>query len=144
MPLAIDQGVGLLVWSPLGWGRLTGKIDRNHPKPPSESRLPVTAKFGPPVEDEYLFKVVDALREVSEETGKTIPQVAINWLLQRPTVSTVILGARNEAQLIDNLGAAGWNLTESQVNKLNQASEFTAPYPYWHQKFFSERIPSPV
>lgn len=144
MPLAVDQGIGLLVWSPLGWGRLTGKIDRNNPKPPAVSRLHKTAEWGPPVEDEYLFKVVDALKEVSQETGKTIPQVAINWLLQRPTVSTVILGARNEEQLKDNLGSVGWNLTEDQMKKLNDASEKPLPYPYWHQQQFTERIKFPV
>jgi len=144
MPLAIDQGVGLLVWSPLGWGRLTGKIDRNNPRPPSVSRLHETAQYGPPVDDEYLFRVIDALKEVSRETGKTIPQIAINWLLQRPTVSTVIIGARNEAQLKDNLGAVGWNLTPNQIKKLDEASIMPLPYPYWHQQQFSERIASPV
>jgi aryl-alcohol dehydrogenase-like predicted oxidoreductase len=144
MPLAIDQGIGMLVWSPLGWGRLTGKIDRKHPKPPDVSRLHDTAQYGPPVDDEYLFKVVDALKEVSQETGKTIPQVALNWLLQRPTVSSVIIGARNEAQLKDNLGAVGWNLTPSQMKKLNDASNKPMTYPYWHQQGFSERNPFPV
>ena len=144
MPLAIDQGVGLLVWSPLGWGRLTGKIDRNHPSPPSVSRLHATAKFGPPVDDQYLFRVIDALKEVSQETGKTVPQIALNWLFQRPTVSTVIIGARNEEQLRDNLGAVGWNLTQAQVKKLDEASYRPSPYPYWHQQQFSERIAPPV
>jgi aryl-alcohol dehydrogenase-like predicted oxidoreductase len=144
MPLAIDQGVGLLVWSPLGWGRLTGKIDREHPKPPSVSRLHATADYGPPVDDDYLFDVVDALKLVSHETGKTIPQIAINWLLQRPTVSNVIIGARNEEQLRDNLGAIGWNLTKDQIARLDKASQRTLPYPYWHQKGFIERNPSPV
>lgn len=144
MPLAIDQGVGLLVWSPLGWGRLTGKIDRNKPNPPAVSRLHDTAKYGPPVDDQYLFRVVDALKEVSQETGKTIPQIAINWLLQRPTVSTVIIGARTEEQLKDNLGAVGWSLTSSQIKKLDEASSKPLPYPYWHQQQFSERIPSPI
>ncbi len=144
MPLAIDQGVGMLVWSPLGWGRLTGKIDRKHPKPPALSRLHETAQFGPPVDDEYLFRVVDALKEVAKETGKTIPQIAINWLLQRPTISTVILGARNKEQLKDNLGSIGWKLSESQMKKLNEASDRPLPYPYWHQQGFPERIPWPV
>lgn len=144
MPLAIDQGIGLLVWSPLGWGRLTGKIDREHPKPPEISRLHETAKYGPPVDDHYLFQVMDALKSISQETGKTIPQIAINWLLQRPTVSTVIIGARNETQLKDNLGAAGWTLSEAQMKKLNEASDKPAPYPYWHQQQFPELIPSPV
>jgi aryl-alcohol dehydrogenase-like predicted oxidoreductase len=144
MPLGIDQGVGLLVWSPLGWGRLTGKIDRQHPSPPSVSRLHATVDMGPPVEDEYLFKVVDALKEVANQTGKTVPQVAINWLLQRPTVANVIIGARNEAQLKDNLGSVGWNLTKEQVEILDRASQKTLPYPYWHQQGFKECNPTPV
>lgn len=144
MPLAIDQGIGLLVWSPLGWGRLTGKIDRQHPAPPSVSRLHATVDLGPPIEDQYLFDVVDALKAVARQTGKTIPQVAINWLLQRPTVANVIIGARNEEQLKDNLGAVGWNLTPEQVAMLDKASQKTLPYPYWHQQGFKERNPSPV
>lgn len=144
MPLAIDQGVGLLAWSPLGWARLTGKIDRQHPMPVGDSRLHSTKKFGPPVDDQYLFRVVDALKEVSLETGKTIPQIAINWLFQRPTVSSVIIGARNEEQLKDNLGAIGWNLSQSQIKKLDEASNKPLPYPYWHQQGFSERNPFPT
>ena len=145
MPLGLDQGVGAVVWSPLGWGRLTGKIRRGHPKPAS-SRLntQVVIDLGPPVEDEYLFTVVDALDAVAKETGKSVPQVALNWLLQRPTVSTLIIGARNEQQLRDNLGAVGWNLTKEQVAKLDAASARTKVYPYWHQSGFAERNPSPV
>ncbi|MGC2549316.1 MAG: aldo/keto reductase, partial [Candidatus Sulfotelmatobacter sp.] len=94
MPLALDQGVGALVWSPLGWGRLTGKIRRGKALP-AESRLHKTSEQGPQVQDEYLYKVVDALDAVAKETGKTVPQIALNWLLQRPSVSTVIMGARN-------------------------------------------------
>lgn len=144
MPLAVDQGVGLLVWSPLGWGRLTGKIDRDHPYPPSVSRLHATVDMGPPVEDPYLFDVVDALKEIARQTGKTVPQIAINWLLQRPTVANVILGARNEEQLRDNLGAVGWNLSPEQVAILDKASQKTPPYPYWHQMGFKERNPPSV
>lgn len=144
MPLAIDQGVGMVVWSPLGWGRLTGKIDREHPQPQETSRLHATAQYGPPVDDDYLFRVIDALKMISQETGKTIPQIALNWLCQRPTVSTVIIGARNEKQLKDNLGSVGWNLTDDQMKRLNEASERPLPYPYWHQKQFVERNPSPV
>jgi aryl-alcohol dehydrogenase-like predicted oxidoreductase len=140
MPLAIDQGIGTIVWSPLGWGRLTGKIRRDQPLP-KVSRLHVTSEQGPPVEDEYLYKVVDALEEVSRETGKTIPQVAINWLLQRPTVANVIIGARNEEQLRQNLGSVGWNLAPEQVARLNAASEQTRTYPYWHQRQFVGRNP---
>jgi aryl-alcohol dehydrogenase-like predicted oxidoreductase len=144
MPLAIDQGVGLLVWSPLGWGRLTGKIDRQHPSPPSVSRLHATKDVGPPVDDQYLFNVIDALKEVANQTGKTIPQIAINWLLQRPTVANVIIGARNETQLLDNLGSVGWNLTKEQVAKLDKASQKPSSYPYWHQQGFEELNPPPV
>lgn len=130
MPLGLDQGVGALVWSPLGWGRLTGKIRRGQPMP-ANSRLHDTASFGPPVDDEHLFRVMDALDAVAEETGKSVPQVALNWLLARPTVSSVIIGARNEEQLRQNLGAVGWSLTPEQVAKLDAASVVTAPYPYF-------------
>jgi aryl-alcohol dehydrogenase-like predicted oxidoreductase len=143
MPLALDQGIGAAVWSPLGWGRLTGKIRRGRPLH-EDSRLHTTAAWGPPVEDEHLFRVVDTLDEIARETGKLIPQIALNWLLQRPTVSTVIIGARNEEQLKQNLGAVGWTLTPEQVAKLDTASNRTLPYPYWHQRQFRERNPPPV
>ncbi|QSA98897.1 aldo/keto reductase [Methylococcus sp. EFPC2] len=143
MPLGLDQGVGAVVWSPLGWGRLTGKLRRGQPLP-QISRLHKTADIGPPVADEYLFRVLDALDEIAQETGRTIPQVAINWLLQRPTVATVIIGARDEGQLRQNLGAVGWNLTADQVARLDAASVVTPVYPYWHQSGFSERNPAPV
>ncbi|WP_186101329.1 aldo/keto reductase [Burkholderia gladioli] len=143
MPLGIDQGVGAVVWSPLGWGRLTGKIRRGQPLP-ELSRLHKTADYGPPVPDDYLYRVIDALDEVAAETGKTIPQIALNWLLQRPTVATVLIGARNEEQLRQNLGAVGWNLTPEQVVRLDEASRVRPVYPYWHQEGFSERNPSPV
>ncbi len=143
MPLGLDQGIGAIVWSPLGWGRLTGKIRRGQPLPET-SRLHKTADKGPPVEDEYLFGVIDALDSVAKEAGKSIPQVALNWLFHRPTVSSVIIGARNEQQLKDNLGAVGWNLTADQIKKLDAASATAKPYPYWHQSGFSERNPPPV
>ncbi|MFC3491420.1 aldo/keto reductase [Glycomyces rhizosphaerae] len=130
MPLAHDQGVGAVVWSPLGWGRLTGKIRRGRPLPEG-SRLHETAQWGPPVSDELLYGVVDVLDELSQETGRTIPQIALNWLLRRPTVASVIIGARNEKQLEDNLGAVGWELTAEQVARLDKASARTAPYPYY-------------
>lgn len=145
MPLGIDQGVGAVVWSPLGWGRLTGKLRRGQPLP-ATSRLHDTADVGPPVAQERLFRIVDALDIVAEETGKSIPQIAINWLLQRPTVSTVLIGARNEEQLRQNLGAIGWQLTADQIARLDAASAMEAPYPYypyWRGQF-SERSPLPV
>jgi aryl-alcohol dehydrogenase-like predicted oxidoreductase len=142
MPLAHDQGVGTLVWSPLGWGRLTGKLRRNQP-PPAVSRLPKTAAFGPQVADDHLYRVVDALDEVAKETGKTVPQIALNWLTTRPTIASVIVGARNEEQLRQNLGAVGWVLTPGQIAKLDAASAIAIPYPYWHQRQVIERNPPP-
>jgi len=137
MPLGLDQGVGAIVWSPLGWGRLTGKVRRGQPLPPG-SRLHETAGFAPPVEDERLYRVVEALDEIATETGKTVPQIAINWLLQRPTVSSVLIGARDEVQLKQNLGAIGWRLEPAQIARLDAASAVTAPYPYypyWNGQF---------
>jgi aryl-alcohol dehydrogenase-like predicted oxidoreductase len=143
MPLALDQGIGTLVWSPLGWGRLTGKIRRGQPLPET-SRLHKAAAEGPQMDDEYLYSVVDALDAAAKETGRSVAQVALNWLLQRPTVSSVILGARNEEQLKQNLAAADFKLTGEQVAKLDKASARTAVYPYWHQRNFTERNPTPV
>lgn len=144
MPLGVDQRVGAVVWSPLGWGRLTGKIRRGQPLPAS-SRLQSreVRDRGPQVDDEYLYRVVDALDLVAAETGRTVPQVALNWLLQRPTVSTLVIGARNEEQLRQNLGAVGWNLTPEQVARLDAASARPLAYPYWHQHGF-ERNPFPA
>jgi aryl-alcohol dehydrogenase-like predicted oxidoreductase len=145
MPLGLDQGVGAVVWSPLGWGRLTGKIRRGQPMP-EVSRLQSQASkdMGPQVTDEHLYKVVDALEEVAREIGKTVPQVALNWLLQRPTVSTLVIGARNEEQLRANIAATGWNLSAEHVARLAKASEVPLAYPYWHQAGFKERNPFPV
>ncbi|MFE6845272.1 aldo/keto reductase [Streptomyces sp. NPDC057686] len=145
MPLGLDQGLGAIVWSPLGWGRLTGKIRRGRPLP-AGSRLHDTADYGPPVEDEYLYGVVDALDEIADETGRAIPQIALRWLLQRPTVSSVIIGARNEEQLRQNLGAVGWALTPEQMARLDAASSRTAPYPYfpYHRQEGFARLNPPV
>jgi aryl-alcohol dehydrogenase-like predicted oxidoreductase len=145
MPLAIDQGVGAIVWSPLGWGRLTGRVRRGQALP-AGSRLHETAGFAPPVEEARLYRVIDAMDQVAEETGKTLPQIAINWLLQRPTVASVLIGARDEVQLTQNLGALGWQLYSSQVARLDAASAVTPPYPYypyWNGQF-SERAPVAV
>jgi len=142
MPLALDQGVGTVVWSPLGWARLTGKIRRGQPQP-EVSRLRAPAAVGHPVDDEYLYQVVDAIDVVARETGKSVPQIALNWLLQRPTISTLIIGARTEEQLKHNLGCLGWKLTAEQIARLDAASEPPLPYPYWHQRGF-ERNPFPT
>ncbi len=145
MPLGVDQNVGAIVWSPLGWGRLTGRVRRSQPLPPT-SRLHETAHIGPPVDEERLYRVVDVLDALSQETGKTVAQIAINWLLQRPTVATVLIGARNQTQLEENLGAVGWRLTSEQIERLDSASAVTPPYPYypyWNGQF-AERNAPPV
>ena len=145
MPLALDQKVGAVVWSPLGWGRLTGNVRRGQELPETTRlRSKLSNDIGPPVPDEYVYRVVDAIDQIAQEIGKTVPQIALNWLLQRPSVSTVIIGARNEEQLRQNLGAVGWNLTADQVAALDAASATTLPYPYWHQRGFTERNPAPV
>jgi aryl-alcohol dehydrogenase-like predicted oxidoreductase len=145
MPLALDQKIGTVVWSPLGWGKLTGKLRRGQALPET-TRLQskVSNDKGPPVPIEHVYKVVDALDEVAGQTGKTVPQIALNWLLRRPTVATVIVGARNEEQLRQNLGAIGWSLSPEQVAKLDAASATTPAYPYWHQRGFPELNPAPV
>ncbi len=145
MPLDADQGLGALVWSPLGWGRLTGKIRRGAPLPEG-SRLHATASFGPPVDEERLYRVVDALDEIAAETGRSVPQIALNWLLGRPTVSSIIIGARNEAQLRQNLGAVGWALTAEQIARLDAASAVTAPYPHfpYHRQEGFARLNPPM
>jgi len=143
MPMALDQKVGTLVWSPLAGGRLSGKFRRTQPMPEG-SRIQQGGGEGPSVPDEWFYHLVDVLDEVAAETGKTVSQVALNWLLQRPTVSSLIIGARNEEQLRQNLGAVGWTLSAEQVAKLDVASEREPIYPYWHQRNFVERNPLPT
>jgi aryl-alcohol dehydrogenase-like predicted oxidoreductase len=135
LPLGRDQGVGALIWSPLGWGKLTGRIRRGQPAKPG-TRAHDIAGTGPHFEEARLFRIVDALDAVAGETGRTIPQIALNWLLQKPTVASLILGARDEAQLRDNLGAVGWQLTVAQVAALDAASDVPPAYPVWHQRGF--------
>lgn len=144
MPLGLDQKVGAIVWSPLGAGRLTGKIRQGQPLP-VVSRLHETAHKEPIVEEGLLYRVLGALEEIAEQTGKTVPQIALNWLLQRPTVSSILIGARNEKQLLQNLGAIGWQLTPEQIAILDTASHVRRVYPYSHQaSYFTERNPLPI
>lgn len=135
-PLAEDQGVGAVVWSPLGWGKLTGKIRRDHPAKPG-TRAHDIAGTGPHFEEERLFRIIDALDVVAGQTGKSIPQIALNWLLGKKTVANVIIGARDEKQLIENIGATGWSLTPEQNALLEEASDVSPAYPVWHQRGFA-------
>ncbi|MEZ4669535.1 MAG: aldo/keto reductase [Anaerolineae bacterium] len=143
MPLALDQKVGTLVWSPLAAGRLGGRYRRNQPIP-ADGRIAQGGGEGRTIPEEQLYVIVDVLDELAAETGRTIAQVALNWLLQRPTVSSLVIGARNEKQLQENLGAVGWNLTAEQVARLDAASDTEMMYPYWHQSGFNERNPFPA
>lgn len=134
MPLAVDQRVGAIVWSPLSAGRLGGKYQRNKPLPAGR-----IAQGGSPVpqavlDENVFYNIVDVMNEISGETGKTVAQIAINWLLQRPTVANIIIGARNEDQLKENLGAVGWTLTGDQIKRLDEVSHVPPIYPYWHQR----------
>jgi aryl-alcohol dehydrogenase-like predicted oxidoreductase len=118
-------------------GRLTGKIRRNTGIP-DNTRIStkLMAQDGPQVPLEHLYTVVEAIDEIGKETGKTVPQIALNWLLRRPTISSVIVGARGVEQLKQNLGAVGWELTREQVAKLDQASDLPRAYPVWKQAGF--------
>ncbi len=144
MPLALDGGLGTMAWSPLGWGRLTGKLRRG--QAPERGRIREGgAAGGPEVDEDQLYDVVDALDAVARETEKSVPQIALNWLLQRPSVCNVVIGARNEEQLRANLGAVGWSLTPEQIALLDRASDRRPIYPYWHQRdAFAERNPPPT
>lgn len=136
VPLSLDQNVGMLIWSPLAFGLLSGKYRRGKPQP-AGTRL---ANWDTPgsVDFEKVYDIVDLLEVIAKERNKTIPQVALNWLLRRPSVTSIIIGARNEEQLKDNLGAVGWALTEEEVKRLDEASKMVSPYPYWHQLLWSE------
>jgi aryl-alcohol dehydrogenase-like predicted oxidoreductase len=142
MPLGIDQKVSTIVWSPLSSGRLSGKFRRGQPLP-ENNRMSQGGSHGPATNFERLYTIVEALDEVAEETGKSIAQISLNWLLQRPTVANIIIGARDEEQLKQNLGAIGWNLTIDQVKKLDAASEVDPIYPYWHQRQNTKLNPLP-
>jgi aryl-alcohol dehydrogenase-like predicted oxidoreductase len=141
MPLCLDQKVSTLVWSPLAGGALTGKIRRGK-SAPSTSRISQVNSI--PYDQELLFRVVDVIDDVANEIGKTASQVALNWLLQRPTVASLIIGARNEDQLKSNLQSIGWKLCPEHMQRLNAASELTPTYPYWHQRQFEMLMPKTV
>jgi len=142
MPLGLDQNVGTLVWSPLAGAKLSGKVGRNK-KPPEDSRAGTDASWVVP--DDRLYKVTDALELISRETAQSIPRVALAWLLSRPTISSVVIGARNVTQLRDNLAATDLKLSADQIARLDAASAVRPAYPYWHQRRTSlARNPPPV
>jgi aryl-alcohol dehydrogenase-like predicted oxidoreductase len=144
MPLALDQKLGTVVWAPLAGGLLSGKFARNKPTP-ADSRFSTLGGYGPAFPEAQLHRIVDELHAIAGETGRSVSQVALNWVLHRPSVSTVIIGARNEAQLRDNLGAAAFRLSADQVARLDAVSDRPPIYPYWHQREeFSDRNPPPV
>jgi aryl-alcohol dehydrogenase-like predicted oxidoreductase len=101
---------------------------------PLDNRMAAGGSHGPATDFERLYKIVDALDEIAKETEKTASQIAINWLTQRPTVVNIIIGARNEEQLKQNLGGVGWNLNTEQIKRLDTASYVDPVYPYWHQR----------
>jgi aryl-alcohol dehydrogenase-like predicted oxidoreductase len=143
MPLCLDQGLGTMVWSPLGWGRLTGKIRRGQPV--QAGRIASGGDVGgPEVDQEYLYTVVDALALVAEQCQRSIAQVALAWLLTRPSVANLVIGARDEKQLQENLSVLQLKLSTEQIAILDGASQRTPVYPYWHQRFFDERNPKPT
>jgi len=142
MPLALDQKVGTVVWSALAGGALSGKISRDKPAP-ADSRLS-TADFLANARSDKLYDIIDVLQAIAAETGHSVSQVALNWVLQRPSVVSIVVGARNEEQLKQNLGAVGWKLSAEQMKRLDAASVTHPIYPYWHQRNFSVINPPPV
>ncbi|WP_342358962.1 aldo/keto reductase [Terrarubrum flagellatum] len=144
MPLALDQKVGALVWSPLSGGTLTGKMGRNKPAPEG-TRFAQQGSHGPELPREQFYDLIDALEAIAAEVGRSVSQVALNWVINRPSVASVIIGARNEDQLRDNLKAAEFKLTADQVRRLDEVSARPPAYPYWHQRRTSpDRNPPPV
>ncbi len=144
MPLAVDQDVGTLVWSPLAGGRLSGKTGRDQP-PPEGTRWAALEAYGAALPEAQYFDLIDVLRAIAAELGRSVSQVALNWVLHRPTVASLVIGARNAAQLRDNLRTVDFRLTPEQVDRLNQASSQQPVYPYWHQRrHSSDRNPPPT
>jgi aryl-alcohol dehydrogenase-like predicted oxidoreductase len=132
LPACLDQGVGVLVWSPLAGGLLSGKYRRGQQGPEGSRHL--TEWSEPPVPDEDgLYDTIDALVEVAEGRGVSAAQVALAWLLRRPGVSTLVIGARTDEQLADNLQAASLELSDDEVRRLDDVSRPPLPYPLWHQ-----------
>ena len=133
LPLAVDQGLGTLVWSPLAGGLLSGKYRRNH-EPPEGSRH-LTDWNEPPIHDEdKLYDTIEVLVEVADGHGVSAAQVALAWLLTRPSVASIVVGARTDEQLADNLRAAELTLSADEIGRLEEVSRPRLIYPYWHQR----------
>jgi aryl-alcohol dehydrogenase-like predicted oxidoreductase len=136
LPICQNEGLGMICWSPLRGGWLSGRYRRGMAAPPEHTRVGAAEKHGwseawSVYDNEHTWSVLDVLFAVAEDVGKTPPQVALNWLLQRLGVTAPIIGARTMEHLEDNLGAAGWSLSKDQMAQLNQASDVSAPYPYY-------------
>ncbi len=133
LPLGVDQGLGTLVWSPLAGGLLSGKYRRDQP-PPEGSRH-VTDWNEPPVYDEdKLYDTIEVLVQIADGHGVSAAQVALAWLLTRPSVASIVVGARTDEQLADNLRAAELTLTDEEIRRLEEISRPPLIYPYWHQR----------
>jgi aryl-alcohol dehydrogenase-like predicted oxidoreductase len=140
IPAGLDQNLGVMAWSPLQFGLLSGKFRRGGDKP-AVSRLNALDAPGV-IDQERLFNIVDVMTGIATRRGVSVAQVALNWVAAKPSVATVIIGARTEEQLRDNLAAASWSLAAEEVAALDQVSAVPLPYPYWHQqKFAGERNP---
>ena len=133
IPLCLDQGLGVMVWSPLSGGFLTGKFKRDM-QFPKGTRIGDRSKsdFIPPIDYENAFRALDKMEEIAANHGASIPQVALNYLLEKPAVSSLIVGTRKKEQLLDNLKAINWKLTKTELLELDEASARPKPYPYWH------------
>jgi aryl-alcohol dehydrogenase-like predicted oxidoreductase len=143
LPVSIDQGLGILVWSPLAGGLLTGKYGRN--KQPPEGSRHLNQWNEPPIYDEgRLWDIVDAVVAVAEGRGIPPAQVALSWLLGRPAVTSLVIGARTEDQLSVNLGAVDVVLTKEETDRLERASAPMLVYPYWHQAWTANDRLSPA
>ena len=142
MPLAIDQRVGTVVWSPLAGGALSGKLRRGQPIPEGTRVSQLGLERAGDLD--VMYDIIDALEQISADTGHSVAQVALNWVLHRPTVASVVVGARTEEQLRANLGVVDWKLDASHVERLDRASERRPAYPYWHQRLNPRLVTPPV
>ena len=141
VPLCLDQHLGILCWSPLSGGFFTGKFRKNAALPSDARRSNPQAssmKYWP-VNEEKGYEIVEQLERIGNNYNKTIAQTALNWLLSKAAISSIIIGARNTQQLNDNAGASGWQLSTDDIQFLDKISQPVIPYPLWHQMYSDER-----